>query len=401
MSVIGSVERGSDEKGDTSAIARRYRRVRDHSEQICAPLSPEDCVIQSMPDVSPMRWHLAHTTWFFETFILKQQDNYRPACEAFEYLFNSYYNTVGQQYPRERRGLLSRPSLEEIYEYRRSVDQQMRELLNRPECMTDELANVIEVGLQHEQQHQELMLTDIKHVLSCNPLMPFYQEAQLDSASPPPQDWIAFDDGVVEIGHAGNAFSFDNELPRHRVFLEPYEISTRLVTNDDFLQFIQAGGYQGPEHWLSMGWQAVTQHGWTSPMHWSFRDGEWSEFTLAGSVPLQLDLPVTHVSYFEADAYARWATARLPTEAEWEHAIAGEENVVQGAENLFRDGRAVHPPDSAARLDRLGNGLPVPMRPIQATNHCRAHWANTTESSCAINMCCGVAPVPRRQTTNV
>ena len=343
MSLIGPEEMEVRDEGDAEVLSRRYQSVRDHSERICTPLSPEDCVIQSMPDVSPLRWHLAHTTWFFETFVLKRFDGYQPACEAFEYLFNSYYNTVGQPYPRDRRGLLSRPSLSEIYEYRRSVDQQILELLSRPERLDDEIRDVIEVGLQHEQQHQELMLTDIKHVLSCNPLLPVYREDRIDSLRVPVQEWVCIDEGVVEIGHEGNSFSFDNERPRHRVFLEPYEISPRLVSNGDFLQFVQAGGYQNPEYWLSMGWQEVSQHGWTSPMHWSNRDGVWSEFTLAGATTLQPELPVTHVSYFEADAYARWADARLPTEAEWEHTFAGEENTAQGAEMAFHEGQAVHP----------------------------------------------------------
>ena len=290
-----------------------------------------------------MRWHLAHTTWFFETFVLKQLAGYQPASEAFEYLFNSYYNTVGEQFPRDRRGLLSRPTVDEIFQYRRDIDDQMTELLGRPDSIPETMASVIEVGLQHEQQHQELMLTDIKHVLSCNPLLPTYAEVPLADESPPLQKWISFDPGVCQIGHDQNGFAFDNELPRHRVFLEPYELSNRLVTNGEFLDFIADGGYQRSELWLSMGWNEVAQHTWTAPLHWSLRDGVWTEFSLAGSNPLSPHLPVTHISYFEADAFARWADARLPTEAEWEQGSMDVTAEVISADERLSDGIAVHP----------------------------------------------------------
>jgi ergothioneine biosynthesis protein EgtB len=303
---------------DGAALADRFRRVRLASQRIAAPLSPEDCSIQSMPDASPTRWHLAHTTWFFEAFVLANTSGYEPFSRDFQHLFNSYYNAVGEQFPRARRGLLSRPGLAEVMNYRAHVDRHMLKLLERG--VDRSTAAVIELGLNHEQQHQELMLTDIKHALACNPLDPVYQAAR-----PPeparhsgPREWLHYAAGIYWIGHEGAEFAYDNESPRHRQLLEPFSLASRLVTCGEYLDFIADGGYLRPQLWLSLGWQCVREQGWSGPLYWRQNDGEWTLFTLAGRLPLAREEPVCHISYFEADAFARWAGARLPTEAEWE-----------------------------------------------------------------------------------
>jgi ergothioneine biosynthesis protein EgtB len=325
-----------------ATLAKRYERVRALSETLCETLQPEDCCIQSMPDVSPTRWHLAHTTWFFETFVLARQPGYRPDDDRYAYLFNSYYNAAGAQFPRARRGLLSRPTVAEVRGYRHSVDRRMRELLDSGH-LDDQSAAVVELGLNHEQQHQELMLTDIKHVFSCNPLLPAYREGRFSSADPPPAGWNHIDEGLYWIGHEGDAFAYDNESPRHRVFLESFELADRLVTCGEYLEFIDGGGYDRPDAWLSEGWRTVHEQLWRAPLYWVLRDGRWHEFTLAGLVPLDPRRPVYHVSYFEADAFARWAGARLPTEAEWEVASRGVPLVGNFVDRLLPAGRAIHP----------------------------------------------------------
>ena len=264
------------------ALLKEYKRVRAFSEQIAAPLSPEDCVLQSMPDVSPTRWHLAHTTWFFETFVLKRRAGYQCFSDQFEYLFNSYYNTVGAQFPRSRRGLLSRPTVAEVVEYREYVDRHLAGTLAGD--VDESLFSVVELGLNHEQQHQELMLTDIKHVLSCNPLFPVYQDNRLLCLEVPEaeRDLVKFDAGTYEVGFDGSGFSFDNESPRHRVFLDDFSIQSRLVTCGDYLEFIEDGGYRRPELWLSLGWHQVNEQGWQAPEYWHLIDGRWSHFTLEG-----------------------------------------------------------------------------------------------------------------------
>jgi len=301
--------------------ADRYLEVRGLTEALAAPLSAEDQTVQSMPDVSPTKWHRAHTTWFFETFLLGPQlDGYREFHPAYGYLFNSYYETVGARYPRPHRGLVSRPGIEEIGRYRRHADAAMLDLLELR--LSDDVAALIDLGLHHEQQHQELLLMDIKHVLSLNPLRPVYRPSGASASSvrvAPPQGWIDHDGGLVEIGHEGESFAFDNESPRHTVHLAPFAIADRLVTCGEWLAFMDDGGYQRPDLWLSDGWAAVMADGWDAPLYWS--DGEI--FTLAGARPVDPAEPVCHVSYYEADAFARWSGARLPTEAEWE-VVAGD-----------------------------------------------------------------------------
>ena len=301
----------------------RYRTVRDLTEALAAPLSPEDQTVQSMPDVSPTKWHRAHVTWFFETFVLAPNvPDYQPFHPAYGYLFNSYYETVGERHPRPDRGLVTRPGAAEIGEYRAHVDAAMADLLDGDD-LDPGLAGLIELGLHHEQQHQELLLMDIKHVLSCGSLAPAYLPLDV----PPPGDirplgWVDHAGGLVDVGHAGDGFGFDNEGPRHRVWLEPFSLADRPVVNGEWLAFVDDGGYQRPDLWLSDGWYAV-QAGLTVPLYWREDDGVWTEFTLAGPVPLDPSRPVTHLSYYEADAFARWSDARLPTEAEWEAVACG------------------------------------------------------------------------------
>ncbi len=323
------------------SVKERFLSVRRFSEELARPLAPEDCVVQSMPDVSPTKWHLAHTSWFFETFILsKANPAYRSPHPQFNVLFNSYYVQVGERWFRPHRGLLSRPTVDEVFRYRRHVDEYMAAWIDT--LSADEMIEwkpTLELGLHHEQQHQELILTDIKHVLSINPLHPVYQSRTPEAAGPPPaSSWIPFKGGIHSLGHAGSEFCFDNECPRHDVLLRDFNLSSRLVTNGEWLKFMEAGGYQKPHIWLSDGWIAVEQEKWDSPLYWKKVDGVWHQFTLAGLLPVAPDEPVTHVSYFEADAFARWAGHRLPTEAEWE--IASLDSPITGN---FADTRRFHP----------------------------------------------------------
>jgi ergothioneine biosynthesis protein EgtB len=297
-------------------LGERYRQVRAATEALCAPLTLEDHVLQSMPEASPARWHLAHTSWFFETFVLAALPGHRPYHPAYGFLFNSYYQGVGDRHERPARGLVSRPTVDEVRAYRRHVDGRMLEAIAAADAAR------VELGLEHEQQHQELILTDILHAFSLNPLRPAYRAAAPVLAEAPPLRWLALDEGVREIGHAGEGFSFDNERPRHRVFLERCQVASRLVTSGEYLAFIADGGYTRPELWLSDGWDALEAGGWRAPLYWELRDGSWGRFSLEGMRAVVPSEPVYHVSYYEADAYARWAGARLPTEAEWEHAVA-------------------------------------------------------------------------------
>ena len=312
-------EAGSASLGDRAReLARRYRDVRAVTESLAAPLSPEDCTVQSMPDASPVKWHLAHTSWFFETFVLEAGiGGYRPFRPEFRVLFNSYYNSVGAQHTRSQRGMLSRPALEEVRAYRVHVDQHMLDLLEQGGGLA--LLDTIELGLHHEQQHQELVLTDLKHMLSLNPLRPVYREAPQPSfAEPPPLRWHGHPGGVAWIGHDGGSFAFDNEGPRHRALVEPFRLGSRLVTNGEFRSFMADGGYERPELWLSDGWDAARTHRWRAPLYWWEEGGAWHTLTLSGPRPVRADEPVCHVSFYEADAFARWARGRLPSEVEWE-----------------------------------------------------------------------------------
>lgn len=317
-------------------LGDRYRRLRRQSLVIAEPLSAEDCCAQAMPDASPVKWHLAHTTWFFETFLLERfMSGFTPFHPQFRMLFNSYYEGVGARFARAQRGLLTRPSLEQVLAYREHVDARMLTLIDaldaaRPGSDQETLAgfmHLLELGMQHEQQHQELMLTDIKILLALNPLQPAYQRLAenlaLDDPVELPLQWHAIDAGVVEIGHAGAGFCFDNETPRHRQFVECYQCASRLVNNAEYLAFIEAGGYDDARLWLAEGWDWKNREQLAHPLYWRPQpDGSWSEFTEYGLQPLQAHRAVVHVSYYEADAYARWAGARLLTEAEWEHAAA-------------------------------------------------------------------------------
>ena len=331
------------------ALAGRYTSVRGLTEQLAAPLSPEDQCIQTMDDVSPTKWHRAHTTWFFETFLLKPHlDGYREVDPDYAYLFNSYYEAVGPRHPRPQRGIISRPSAAEVADYRSRVDEAMVALLG--DEVPEEVADLTELGLNHEQQHQELLLMDIKHVLDSNRCGPAYmaEPPPVPAAAEPGHRWVRFEGGRQVIGHDGGDFAFDNETPRHEVLLGPYELSDRLVTCGEWLAFMGDGGYETPTLWLSDGWATVQSAGWSAPLYWSrISDGDaedaWWVFTLSGGRPPGLDEPVCHVSYYEADAFARWAGARLPTEAEWEAAAtsSGAQRLADGAN--FLDAGALHP----------------------------------------------------------
>jgi ergothioneine biosynthesis protein EgtB len=323
----------------SGSLAERYSSVRGATGSLAAPLSDEDCAIQSMPDASPVKWHLAHTTWFFETFILASHDPRRePFHPAFRVLFNSYYNSVGDKHPRPQRGMLSRPSLDEVLAYRESVDAEVLAALEDGR-FSNELLALVELGLHHEQQHQELILTDVKHLLSCNPLRPAYQKNwPLTPIRARDMRWVPVAGGLHEIGHGGADFCFDNETPRHKVWIEDFEIAMHPVTHGDFVRFIEDGGYRRPELWLSAGWEAVSSRGWQSPLYWEKVDDTWHTFTLHGMAPVEPYAPVCHISFFEAEAFARWSQARLPTESEWEIATAGTP-----CEGNFLESGALHP----------------------------------------------------------
>lgn len=293
----------------------KYRKVRERSVALTEPLENEDFVVQSMPDASPVKWHLAHTTWFFETFVLKPHaSNYQTPNAAYAVLFNSYYNGVGEQFPRERRGVVSRPTVSQVLEWRALVDEKMLEVLESP---SDEISMLVEIGLNHEEQHQELLLTDVKHALVENPAFEKYCERSKVS-KPVEQTWLAIPSGISSVGYDGEAFHFDNEGPAHDTLIGDVSMSNRLVTNRDFIAFMEDGGYEQHDLWLSDGWYWVNDNDVRSPLYWHQRDQSWFVNCLSGTHPVELDAPVTHVSFFEADAYARWANARLPTEFEWE-----------------------------------------------------------------------------------
>jgi ergothioneine biosynthesis protein EgtB len=328
------------------AADAEYLATRRRSEVLCAPLAIDDYQVQSVIDASPPKWHLAHVTWFFETFLLKPfLPGYEPLDARYERIFNSYYNTIGPFHPRAQRHTLSRPTVEDVYAYRAHVDAHMSALIeNPPDAHARTIGERLVLGVNHEQQHQELLLMDIKRNFFANPLYPVYGAgAASESGEAPPASWLAFPGGIREIGHGGAGFAFDNETPRHKVFLRDYRLASRPVTNGEYLEFIEAGGYQRSDLWLSDGWTAVTERAWRAPLYWVNVDGGWHEFSLSGLHPLDPSLPVCHVSYYEADAYARWRGVRLPSEAEWECAAASEP--IEG--NFVESG--IHHPRAAER----------------------------------------------------
>jgi ergothioneine biosynthesis protein EgtB len=306
----------------TDSLLDFFLETRKHSETICEPLEIEDYVVQPIVDVSPPKWHLGHTTWFFEEFILKPHaKGYQEFNADFSFVFNSYYETVGKRVVRSDRGNLSRPSVKKVYEYRNYVTQAIKDFFSEPRSKA--LQDVLEIGIHHEKQHQELLLTDIKYILGNNPLLPAYSNAFEDHQKEThQQDWVAVEKGVYEIGHATHDFCYDNELGRHKVYLQPYEISNKLVTNGDYMEFIEAGGYQRFDIWHAEGWDWVNQNHISAPLYWHQIEGQWWHYTAKGLQKVDLETPVTHISYYEAFAYAQWKGLRLPTEFEWEAAQA-------------------------------------------------------------------------------
>jgi ergothioneine biosynthesis protein EgtB len=312
-------------------LLAQFHQIRDFTNSLCAGLEPEDCVVQSMPDVSPTKWHLAHTTWFFETFILKKfSPGYSPEIPQYAYLFNSYYNAAGDMHRRDLRGLISRPTVREARRYRASIDSHIDNLLSgADEKLLGEIEPILVLGFHHEQQHQELLITDIKHVFAQNPLYPVFRPGRArhsvraeerTATECRPYQFIDFEETIVDIGHAGRGFAYDNEEPRHRALVPAFSLASRPVTNGEYMAFIEDNGYTRPEFWLSLGWMTVNEQRWQAPLYWTKHEGAWWNFTLSGFRPVDESEPVTHLSYFEADAYANWAGARLPTEFEWERA---------------------------------------------------------------------------------
>jgi len=330
-------------------LSLSFNKIRSQTKLLAGRLSAEDQCVQSMPNASPTKWHLAHTTWFFETFILKNNSKeYREYNADFNFLFNSYYEQIGERHARDSRGVLTRPSVKEVVNYRDYVDSEMKKYLERG-LKEDEL-ELVTLGLHHEQQHQELILTDVKHLLSCNPTNPaYFNSACRGNTAFFDLDWIQLDGGLIDLGSDGDEFIFDCEGPSHKHWLEPYHLASRPITNGEYIEFINDGGYKRPELWLSDGWAAVKKLNWQSPLYWENIDGIWSSFTLSGLGPIKYEAPVCHVSHFEADAYARWAGCRLPTEAEWENAAKAIK-----IEGNFVESEAYDPlPTSATGLSQL------------------------------------------------
>jgi ergothioneine biosynthesis protein EgtB len=360
--------------------------VRAATEAQAVPLSPEDCALQSMPDASPVKWHLAHTSWFFETFLLEAAlPAYRHFDPHYRVLFNSYYQSIGEQFSRPRRGLLSRPPLEEVLAYRRHVDRHVEGLLRDEHALTPALRDVVALGLHHEQQHQELILSDVKHLLAQNPLRPAYRKAEpIPRGNATPLGWQRFEEGLRVIGHSGGGFAFDNESPAHRVFLEAYLLASRPVSNAEYLTFLEAGGYAEPGYWTSDGFNWVRERGIEAPLYWERRDAAWCVQTLAGLEPLRPEDPVCHVSWYEADAYARFAGARLPTKPNGRpprlapHSKATSRRTAC-CTRARRSSRAPDPCGSSSATS--GSGRPAPTRPTPATPRRRARSASTTPSS--------------------
>lgn len=339
MSVIDDVK--IQKRLSKEHVLDQFRRVRTFSNYLVEPLEIEDFVIQPMENASPMKWHLAHTSWFFETFVLGRfLPDFKSLHPQYAYFFNSYYLQTGVPFSRASRGMLSRPTVKDVFEYREYVNEQMEAFIeNASDELWEQAAFVVEIGNHHEQQHQELILTDLKYLFAQNPLLPVYRDQDNEEVSNVPAlNWVSFDEGIVEVGSAGNEFTYDNEHPRHRTLVQNFELADRLVTIGEYLDFINAGGYEESKYWLDEGWSAVKREGWKAPLYWFKQNNEWTQFTLTGTKPLNLNEPVTHVSYFEADAFARWKGVRLPTEQEWEHASEGLE-----IEGNFVDEDHFHP----------------------------------------------------------
>ncbi len=355
--------RGQKAKSRSEQLLCRFHEVRRFTSALCHSLAPEDCVVQSMPDVSPTKWHLAHTTWFFETFVLKKWiTGYQPNNSQYAYLFNSYYNAAGDMHRRDLRGLISRPTVDETHQYRSAIDEQIDNLISgADEELFNEVEPIVVLGIHHEQQHQELLLTDIKHVFAQNPLHPIFRPRTWHRHSADetlagsqchnnrdiaPLKFVDFDEEIVEIGHDGRGFSYDNEGPRHRALVPAFALASRPVTNGEYMAFIEDNGYSRPEFWLSLGWMTINEQRWESPLYWEKHDGQWWNFTLSGFHPVDPDEPVTHIGYFEADAFANWSGARLPTEFEWERAAA---NIA--IDGNFVENEIFHPVASAVSAE--------------------------------------------------
>ncbi len=340
---------------DAAEMVDRYQRVRRRTEELAEPLEPDDYMLQAMDDASPSKWHLGHVSWFFETFLLRPRlDSYLAIEDRYQYLFNSYYDGAGPQWYRPARGQLSRPTVPQVYDFRAHVDAGMVELIEdtSPDDL-EALGSLMTLGLNHEQQHQELFVTDLKYNLSVNPLRPAYHDRAPAYGEPVALVWESYEGGVHPIGHDREGFAFDNEWPRHDVLLHPYALGSRPTTNGEFIEFIDDGGYANPDHWLSEGYKTVQANGWVAPLYWEVIDGEWWSQTMSGMRPIDTNGPVVHVSYYEADAYARWAGRRLPTEQEWEHAASGEP-----IEGNFSDSRLLHPsPASEHAVSEKGGRL--------------------------------------------
>ncbi len=337
---------------DRREILAKFHFLRKNSERLAAPLSPEDWMLQSMPEASPVKWNLAHTSWFFETFILNvHAPDYKLFHPKFGYLFNSYYNHIGKMHPRPERGMLSRPAAEEILAFRAHVDSAVKQFIeDAADAVIEQIAPLIALGLAHEEQHQELLLTDLKHAMFQNPLRPVvYEEAAMGAATAaPPLRWERMEGGLCEIGWNGEGFAFDNEGPRHKIYLHPFQLANRAATNAEYLEFITDGGYENPAYWLSDAWDVVKQEDWRAPLYWRRTEEGWREYTLFGERPINPHAPVCHVSYYEAAAFATWAGARLPTEFEWEAAAS-----LFPLEGRFMENGAPKPPAPAAGNDRL------------------------------------------------
>lgn len=348
---LPQTERSLSARFSRSHLMDRFKAVRQASLDIVGPLEPEDFVIQVMTNTSPTKWHLAHVSWFFETFVLdKAYDDYQSMHPQYAYIFNSYYLQTGEPHGRAKRGFLSRPTVDEVMEFREYVNEEILDFLEHAsEKKLEEFGPVIEIGINHEQQHQELMITDFKFMFGQNPLYPVYRDRELpESSSPGPLNWVSFDEGIYEIGNAGDEFTYDNEHPRHREFLEAFELGDRLITNREFMKFMNDEAYSRSELWLDDGWAAVNENNWDAPLYWCRRDDGWYHYTLSGLRKPDLNEPVTHISYYEADAFARWAGKRLPTEVEWEVA-AGDQPYVGN----FVENETFHP----MPVEKTGDGL--------------------------------------------